>query len=60
LLCRFSIDVRNRLQDGTQAARKNAGNSPIGKAVGLTHEAGANDAYADITHVVAIPVPIRL
>jgi hypothetical protein len=26
----------------------------------LSHEAGANNAYANVTHVVPIPIPIRL
>jgi len=52
LLCRFPIDICDWLQNRTQAARKNACNSPIGKGMGLSHEAGANNAYADVTHVV--------
>ena len=60
LLRRVPIDICNRLQNRTQAARENAGNGPIGKAMGLAHEAGADDAYANITHVVPIPILIRL
>jgi hypothetical protein len=60
LLCRSLIDIGNGCQDRTQAARKNAGNSPIGKGMGLAHETRANDADANISHAAPIRFQVKL
>jgi hypothetical protein len=58
LLSRSPVDIGNGSQNRPQTPRKNAGDSPICKGMGLAHEASANDADANVTHIV--PIAVRL